>query len=181
MGAGTKRKIQLTERARRILVDHDESDLRAQAIIDAALSPAIYGKMWEEWGSGFPPEAEMRSYLIFENKFNERFANGVIVDYKATIEYAGLLETDIIPDQEEEFSDHEMNQLPAGTQPTTQIHRPQIQGAKSIEIPIPTTPWPILTVNVPMTEEKWKQMINMLNAMKPAIVSGDDGEENEEG
>ena len=65
--------------------------------------------------------------------------------------------------------------------PGVQVHRDvtalaRSQGAKSIVIPIPTTPWPVLTVAVPMTEENWGQMIDMLNLMKSVIVAEEQGE-----
>jgi len=46
----------------------------------------------------------------------------------------------------------------------------RLAGAKSVEIPIPVTPWPILTVVFPMTEETWNEMINMLNLMKASMI-----------
>lgn len=177
-GTGDKRKIQLTERAWRIVVDHEESDARAQAILDAALSPKIFKELWEEWGSDLPPEAEIRSHLIFEKKFNERAVSGLIADYKTTLDYAGLLEPGMILEPIQESSGDEMAATPSDIRPNLQKARmPQVKGAKNIEIPIPSTPWPILTTTVPMSEDRWKMMMDMLNAMKPALVSGDDAEE----
>ena len=175
-GAGAKRKIQLTDRAWRIIVDHEESDERAQAIINAAFSPKIYKEMWDEWGSNLPPDAEIRSYLIFDQKFNERAVNDLIADYKSTIEFAAMDDSDIIPEGKQEFSGNDMATSPSDIHITPQKSGPpRVKGIKSIEIPVPTTPWPILTVAFPMTEERWKQMTDMLNAMKPALVlSGDD-------
>ncbi|MGI8738401.1 MAG: hypothetical protein ACR2KU_01740 [Gammaproteobacteria bacterium] len=178
-GTGERRKIQLTDRAWRILVDHEESDARAEAIRDAALSPKIFRDMWDEWGARLPPDAEMRSHLVFEKKFNERAVNGVIADYKSTLEFANLLDSDKISNTSQESSSDDMAASSSETQ-QNRIKVASVPSAKSIEIPIPSMPWPILTVSVPMKEEKWNQMIDMLNYMKPALVCSDDGQEGEE-
>ena len=41
---------------------------------------------------------------------------------------------------------------------------------RSIEIPITELPWPILTVDIPMTGREWNQMMDMLEMMKPALL-----------
>lgn len=178
-GTGDKRKIQLTERALRILMDHEESDARAEAIIDAALSPKIYKELWELWGPELPPDAEIRSHLIFEKKFNERVVSGVIDDYRRTLGFAGLLESDTISPAEQAFSGEPMSATPTAARPTSRsAGPPPIPGTKAVEIPIPMKPWPVLTVAVPMSEEKWNLMMEMLKAMKPALVDSGNGEKN---
>ena len=49
---------------------------------------------------------------------------------------------------------------------------------KNVEIPTAIRPWPVLTVPFPMSETLWKQMMAMLEAMKPAIVESEEAEEN---
>lgn len=45
---------------------------------------------------------------------------------------------------------------------------------KSLEIPIPTKQWPVLTVRFPMPEKEWDEFIAMLEIMKPAIIEATD-------
>jgi len=40
-----------------------------------------------------------------------------------------------------------------------------------LQIPIPMTPWPKITLGVPMSEECWTQMMAVLNAMKPGLMT----------
>ena len=42
--------------------------------------------------------------------------------------------------------------------------------AAAAQIPIPGVPWPTLRAQVPMSAGTWKQMMSMLDAMKPALV-----------
>ncbi len=41
---------------------------------------------------------------------------------------------------------------------------------KTIEIPIPVQPWPTLTATLPMSNETWDKMLEMLENVKPALV-----------
>lgn len=84
------RKVKLTERAYRILIDDVNSPERKQALRDAALSPKAYLLCWTRWGTDMPPS--MRSTLIFNEGFVESTVDGFLADYKKTIEYAGLLD-----------------------------------------------------------------------------------------
>lgn len=53
---------------------------------------------------------------------------------------------------------------------------------KSLEIPIPTERWPVLTAAFPIPQKEWDEMMIVLERMKPAIIgesrptegSGDD-------
>lgn len=44
-----------------------------------------------------------------------------------------------------------------------------------VQIPISLNEWAALQVPIPLTEEKWGQMIAVLNAMKPGIVTAAKG------
>lgn len=88
-GTGERRKIQLTERARRIVLDREDSSERVLAIKEAALAPTIYSDLWGNYGHD-APDAEIRTYLIFDKKFNPSAADGIVKDYKASVAYAGI-------------------------------------------------------------------------------------------
>ena len=86
---GQRRKIRLNERAHRILNDHEESPARHDALGQAALSPTIYADLWSNYAE-HGPDAELRTYLIFERKFNTNAVDGIIADYRKTVAYAKL-------------------------------------------------------------------------------------------
>ena len=45
---------------------------------------------------------------------------------------------------------------------------------KSLDIPIPTKIWPVLTAKFPMPQKEWDEIMEMLEIMKPAIVGDPD-------
>jgi hypothetical protein len=96
-GAGEKRKLQLTQNALRILLDtRPESPERAQAIKTAALAPKIHQQIWSKWGNSLPSDDSLRFALTVEWKppFNEKAVDGFIREYKDTIAFAKLSESD---------------------------------------------------------------------------------------
>lgn len=92
------RKIQLTDRAYRIIHGQKDSPDRIKAIQVAALNPEIYEYCWEEFGGPkhMPHDDALREHLILEKKFNETAVSGFLADYKETVTYAKLEDNDII-------------------------------------------------------------------------------------
>lgn len=88
--SGEGRKVRLSDRAYRILIDDPGSTERKQALRDAVLSPKAYLLCWKRWGREMPPS--MRSNLIFSEGFIESTVDGFLADYRKSVEYAGLLE-----------------------------------------------------------------------------------------
>ncbi len=95
-GTGDKRKLKLTQNALKILIDNrPDSTERASLIKQAALAPKIHQQIWEKWG-GSVSDANLRHSLIFEwtPPFNENSVNGFIKEFKDTIAFAKLSESD---------------------------------------------------------------------------------------
>lgn len=90
-GSGKNRKIKLSELALRIVLDNREgSSEKAQVIQSLALKPKIHQKLWNLWGADLPSIDSMSHHLIFEEKFNEKFVNSFVKDYRETIEFSQL-------------------------------------------------------------------------------------------
>ncbi|MGA9061104.1 MAG: hypothetical protein WB341_05480 [Terracidiphilus sp.] len=96
-GMGDKRKLKLTQNALRILLDlRPESRERAQAIKTAALAPKIHQELWKKWGTSLPSDDSLRFTLTAEwiPPFNDKAVDGFIREYKDTIAFAKLGESD---------------------------------------------------------------------------------------
>lgn len=99
-GTGEKRKVKLTPNALRILLDTDpNSRERADAIKVCALAPKIHQELWKNWRGAHPSDLSMKNVLTFEWKppFNENSVDGFIKEYKDTIAFAKLAESDKLP------------------------------------------------------------------------------------
>src|SRR5258707_678907 len=96
-GIGDKRKVRLTQNALRILLDaRQESKERAELIRQVALGQKIHQELWKKWGTNLPSDATLRHTLLLEwpTPFNENAVDYFIKEYRSTILYAKLLESD---------------------------------------------------------------------------------------
>lgn len=111
VGGGGGRRVKLTDLALAILLDEvPNSPDRAKAVKRAALNPKLYAEMFEKWGIELPSDESVRTYLKRDKLFNDDAVGGVIKDYKDTLEYAKLTESDKIPESEaQEARDLEAN------------------------------------------------------------------------
>lgn len=89
------KRIKLSDTALRILLDQRPDDSEKRELIKkVALTPKMHRELWEKWRSELPVDAEIRHYLVLDRKFNENGAEDLIGEYKATLNFAGLLEAD---------------------------------------------------------------------------------------
>ncbi|KXK00418.1 MAG: hypothetical protein UZ17_ACD001002174 [Acidobacteria bacterium OLB17] len=110
-GNGDTRQVKLTETARKILADHSEATtLKKQA----AVSAPLYRRLWQKFGPDLPTNDKvMGEYLEFEEHFNPASVAGVIADFRSTITYANLSESDKITDTDGEGGEENQSEPPA--------------------------------------------------------------------
>lgn len=112
-GTGPKRRYQLTDTGMRIIRDADPaSEKRLAAIKRAALAPAVYQELWETYGlASEVSDVVLRNFLTLDRledgkaPYGDEAASDIIQTYKATLAYAGLSESDILPPAMEDKSD----------------------------------------------------------------------------
>jgi len=96
-GTGEKRTLKLSKNALKILLDtRPESSERVYLIKQAALTPKIHAQIWKKWGANLPSLENLRHTLMFdwEPPFNENTVDTFIKEYKDTIAFAKLTESD---------------------------------------------------------------------------------------
>ena len=102
-GNGDQRTLKLSELALRILLDERaESADRDAAIKKAALRPKIHQQIWKKWGASLPSDENFKHALVFDWKFNENSVNEFITQYKSTISFAGLSDSDVVSASEDD-------------------------------------------------------------------------------
>ena len=109
-GTGDKRKLKLTPAAIRILLDADpNSTERDRLIKEAALAPKIHQELWKRWGKDLPSVHSLKNTLLFEWKppFNENAVDGFIKEYRDTITFAKLLDSDKVASEVKDSGDKE--------------------------------------------------------------------------
>jgi hypothetical protein len=181
-GSGAQRMVRLTEPARRIVLGSED---RAELIRVAALSPTIHAELWERHSDGLPSRDNLRRYLIIERGFNERAVDDFIDQFLATLEFAGLLPgdtmsastTDTPPSEDAVTSPPTTSAPPLTPELEQQLATVPVGiGVRVFALPISRKQQALLHVPANLDERGWEQMIAVLNAMKPGILSNDDEE-----
>jgi hypothetical protein len=109
-GTGDKRKLKLTQNALRILLDgRPDSPQRVALIKQAATTPKIHAQLWKRWGATLPSNENLKHTLMFdwEPPFNENTVDGFIKEFRDTIAFAKLSESDTVASEVEDNGDSE--------------------------------------------------------------------------
>ncbi len=174
-GSGQDRKARLTDEALAIIQDErEDSTDRIRAIQEAALRPNLHRKLWDEYQGTLPSDGNLRFSLLREHHFTESGAAQFIRQFKSTLDFAGLLNGGMLTPEDEDNGGAEGEELMESG--TTTFEKPPGKETlpaqtKVIQLPIAPKEWAALQAPFPLTEDKWTQMLAVLNAMKPALVS----------
>jgi len=173
-GSGDKRHVRLTDLALKIIQDDREQSVeRDKAIQEAALKPAIHSQLWQEYRGDLPSDANLRFKLLNERAFTESGVTEFIPQFRRTIAFAKLAEGDNLSEELDQERDGRGSDMGAGTFSGTTPKGSTVQ-----LLPLAPSEWAKLEASFPLTEAKWRQMLAVLNAMKPALVQ--DGKTDDE-
>lgn len=102
IGRGDDRKVKLSDLALRIVLDKQpDSNERAAALKEAALTPPIHKELFERFGFLLPPDAVVETFLCRDSGYSEQAALSLLDEYKATLEFSGLDQPANMPSQTE--------------------------------------------------------------------------------
>jgi len=178
-GSGDKRKAKLTELARRIILDERPTSPERDALIkEAALTPTIHKDLWAQYKGLLPSDENLRHELRLEKSFSDYGVKEFIEEFKSTVDFAKLAESDMIsPKVEDKTQPEEEIAMTTATFESSQAQQKgegQKQGStttvKQIQIPYTLNNWAKLEAGFPMSEDDWNQMMAVLIAMKPGLV-----------
>lgn len=102
-GIGKDRTIKVSDSARRILRGDQGKEDRLKT---AALKPTLHGELWTKYGADIPDDVA-RIYLTDERGFNEASVDEFMAQYKATISYAKLSDSDKVASDDDEADSSE--------------------------------------------------------------------------
>jgi hypothetical protein len=106
---GSHATVKLSTRALDIAADYPRESAEWWASVKkAALAPNVHSQLWEKYGASLPADDEVRRYLVRELKFNDNAVDDFIQEYKDTIDFAKLSDSDIIATGEGAANNGEM-------------------------------------------------------------------------
>ncbi|MCX6975893.1 MAG: hypothetical protein NTZ94_16700 [Verrucomicrobia bacterium] len=94
-GEGPARTVQVSDLALRILLDtRPNSSERRESIQRAALSPKIHAQVWADLEGNLGSDDNLRHRLIFDYHFNENTVTAFIREFKTTLDFAEISQSD---------------------------------------------------------------------------------------
>ncbi len=172
-------KLRFSQIAMTLLIRQDASTEYQEALKGAAFSPPIFKKLQESM-RGAAPDA-LRQSLIIDLNFTDSGADKVIEVYRKTIDLLEETKEDSIEADIEGRKSESVAVTPgSAARPVSQMYTDEDQdsedvlfesvGMRSVQIPLQGIPWVILRGPFPISEKNWKQMMQMIEAMKPGLV-----------
>jgi hypothetical protein len=176
-GSNEKRTLKLSGFALDLLKNETVNPKEYQRLLKvAALNPAFHKEIWAKYGQELPSETTIESFLVFDKHFREDAAKAFIKQYKETISFAKLNESDSVEDgdkSDEESESDEKNKLPVvppvPLQPKITPLNPMNTNVPPGTLPIPVAD-KIAMVPFPMTEEDFDLFIGTLQLWKKKLV-----------
>ena len=184
-GSKDARQVKLSTLGHELVFYKDQRDgpewqQRAQ---QAALLPTIHRELWAKYDGDFPNDQVITHYLVFERAFSESAAAELLAEFRSTITFSGLADKASTAPDDDEDSDEDAGGIvtPATlTEPETgrknrppPANPPGPQEPRTVQVPYSPTGWALVQAPFPMTGAEWDQMIAVLNAMKPGLVTPD--------
>jgi hypothetical protein len=182
-GSGESRKVRLSERAKIVLLAPEERQQeRQRALRESALSPNLYQKLWGRFGPNLPTSQNIEYELLRSGEYNTDSIRNLIRDFRATVEFAKLGDSDTLEDTQQGSSamrDENTDSAPEyqgqGGQARTEQAGYSKVGMFEIPIPLPGNALAVLRMPRPMTEATFEFLRSLLttslDAMKPALVT----------
>lgn len=101
-GSGKARKFQISDSAKRIILDTDSGSIkRKEAIRSAGMGPMIHRELWDKYGAAFGlSDTVIKTHLTIDREetgeapYSPSAADEVIAVYRSTISYAGFTDND---------------------------------------------------------------------------------------
>jgi hypothetical protein len=162
-----KTTVRVTDRALTLMLREPASREWENAVRAAALEPEIFRELSESWAEA--SDDALRTYLIRDKSFTQDGASRLISSFRATVTYAKLDGGGYTTEPEEEGDQSEGTPLGGGFAAIPEGERRA--GARAVQLPISQTKWAVLQAVFPLTNAEWKQMLSVLEAMKPALVA----------
>lgn len=170
---GAGKSYRVSALAKDLLLLPKESPERAEALRKVALMPVIYEALWTRFGPELPSDSLIRAYLLRERNFNAHQVDGMIADFRATVEFAGLggesgASSATTPATETESFGQTIQRYA-----TPQATPGATASAPGEVFTIPLEDGKFASIPYPMSPQTWELFMQTLTLWKPRLVAAD--------
>jgi len=189
-GTGSERRAKLTDAGFELATEDPEmfGTACAPLIEAAAMRPTIHRELWEKYEGDLPDDAALRRQLIRAG-FTEQAADVFIAQFRDTLAFAGLIDSDTIDEEKDDDSvvkrhdeqrSREQEPRPFGSSfgrpfgsfgAIVDTGQKKERKSQMQTIPIPVTfvepaDWPMLQVRLPMTPDVFDELVERLKSYR---------------
>lgn len=140
-----------------------------EGIRAAALMPAFFQEMRDQYPTGLPHDHSLRAALT-KRGFNPKSIDSAVRGYRDTMEFveAEAGGSPLGAAERQHVGGERLPQMKDAGTPRDQDPPPE---QRAVAIPLSPTEWVTLYASFPLTDASWNQMIAVLEAMKPGLVA----------
>jgi hypothetical protein len=194
-GKGDARTLFLTPLGRELVYFENartSEEWRSRAQI-AAMTPTIHRELWTRYDGRLPTDGVMKDYLVLTRNFSESAAEEVLGEFRRTLAFVGIGASDepdmVNPDRPEVSEEQDQTMSVTAAQPQTTSPAPHVwppapaapdtkaqsdpSGPLPVNVNLSGDGWATLRVSGRLSEIQWQQLMTVLNAMKPGLVTPD--------
>jgi len=166
-------KLRVSEMGQDIVLHRKGYQEYGEALKAAALMPAFFRELRDQYPEGLPSEHALRATLI-KRGFNPKAIDSAVRAFRDTAafvdaEAGGRLAESVA--EPPPIVGSQTASVEQQTESTTPRTSEDIPGQRAIALPLAVGEWATLHAAFPLTETAWNQMMTVLTAMKPALVA----------
>jgi hypothetical protein len=182
-GSKEKRELQLSDAAIKLVYDPDRSSVEySKALKASALTPAIHRELWNKYAPDLPDDGIIKRFLVVDRKFNQKYVDACITNFRNTIAFANLQRGDTVeqsdyvpPNKDAPKREIESTMMPPSPEPgqlRSQTPPPLVRQSdplmgSDLSLPLESG----RTLQIPtMTEDDYELMMETLKLWKRRIV-----------
>jgi len=170
---GAHKSYRVTLLGKDLVLHGKESEEFRAAARQAALLPVIYAALWEHFGPVLPSNALLKTHLVRERNFNAHQVDGMIADFRATVEFAGLGGESGAASAPTPAAEVETFGQTVQRYATQQATPGATASAPGEVFTIPLEDGKFATIPYPMSPQTWELFMQTLTLWKPRLVAQD--------
>jgi hypothetical protein len=167
-------RVVLSQRALDLVVFSRSDERHLRALREAALKPQIYQELHSKFGESLPSDDTLKAELIRRYNFNPKMVNGLLTDFRRTIEFAGLLRPE--GKKQEDYAENHREAGSAESIAPSGMQRESGITGKGHAFPIPLMKQNKALISferLPVTEEDLERLKQWIDLMKVPLIESD--------
>lgn len=166
-------KLRVSEMGQDIVLHRKGDQEYGEALRAAALMPAFFRELRDQYPEGLPSEHALRATLI-KRGFNPKAIESAVRAFRDTTAFVDAETGGFLSEPSVEAPSTvatRASSMEQQTEGATSLDPEGIPGQRAVALPLAVGEWATLHAAFPLTETAWTQMMAVLTAMKPALVA----------